>query len=90
MSSLLVFNRIYRLETQSGIFDPSCKLAPHYLSTVHPPPPPGASGWSGIGSYTPETLGHSIFYSVFGQIPNLQNCFTTPNKNLGGEGASDR
>jgi hypothetical protein len=23
---------------------------------------------------------------VFDQIPNLQNCFTTPNKNLGGEG----
>jgi hypothetical protein len=27
---------------------------------------------------------------VFDQIPNLQNCCTTPNKNLGGEGASDR
>jgi hypothetical protein len=24
------------------------------------------------------------------QIQNLQNCYTTPNKNLGGEGASDR
>jgi hypothetical protein len=23
---------------------------------------------------------------VFDQIPNLQHCFTTPNKNLGGEG----
>jgi hypothetical protein len=29
-------------------------------------------------------------YPVFDQIPNLQNCFTTPNKNLGGDGASDK
>ncbi len=27
---------------------------------------------------------------VLGQIPNLQNYFTTSNKNLGEEGASDR
>jgi hypothetical protein len=31
-----------------------------------------------------------FIYCVFDQIPNIQNCFTTPNKNLGGEGASDR
>jgi hypothetical protein len=29
-------------------------------------------------------------HSVSDQIQNLQNCFTIPNKNLGGEGASDR
>ncbi len=29
-------------------------------------------------------------YTVIVQILNLQNCFSTPNKNLGGEGASDR
>jgi hypothetical protein len=31
-----------------------------------------------------------VIHWVFDQIPNLQNFFTTPNKNLGGEGASDR
>jgi hypothetical protein len=30
-----------------------------------------------------------VIHCVFDQIPNLQNCFTAPNKNLGGEGASD-
>jgi hypothetical protein len=27
-----------------------------------------------------------VIHNVFDQNPNLQNCFTTPNKNLGGEG----
>jgi hypothetical protein len=45
MLSLLVFNRVYRLDTVShiGIFDPSCELAPLYsynLLTGSPPPPP--------------------------------------------------
>ncbi len=31
-----------------------------------------------------------VNHCVFDQIPNLQNCFTTPNKILGREGASDR
>jgi hypothetical protein len=31
-----------------------------------------------------------VIQYVFDQVTNLQNCFTTPNKNLGGEGASDR
>jgi hypothetical protein len=31
-----------------------------------------------------------VIHCVFDQIQNLQNCFTTPSKNLGGEGASDR
>jgi hypothetical protein len=31
-----------------------------------------------------------VIHCVFDQIPNLQNRFTTLNKNLGGEGASDR
>jgi hypothetical protein len=30
-----------------------------------------------------------VKYCVSDQIQNLQNCYTTPNKNLGGEGASD-
>jgi hypothetical protein len=28
-----------------------------------------------------------VIHCIFDQIPNLQNCFTTPNKNLGGKGA---
>ncbi len=32
---------------------------------------------------------HILYKSVPDQIQNLQNCSTTPNKNLGGEGASD-
>ncbi len=31
-----------------------------------------------------------VSHYVSDQIQNLQNCFTAPNKNLGGEGASDR
>jgi hypothetical protein len=31
-----------------------------------------------------------VIHCVFDQIPNLQNCFITANKNLGGEGASER
>jgi hypothetical protein len=27
-----------------------------------------------------------VIHCVYDQIPNLQNCVTTPNKNLGGEG----
>jgi hypothetical protein len=27
-----------------------------------------------------------VIHRVFDQIPNLENCFTTLNKNLGGEG----
>jgi hypothetical protein len=29
-----------------------------------------------------------VIQCIFDQIPNLQNCFTTPDKNLGGEGAA--
>jgi hypothetical protein len=31
-----------------------------------------------------------VIHCVFDQIPNLQNCFTTLNKNLEGDVASDR
>jgi hypothetical protein len=30
-----------------------------------------------------ESIYRSYIRCVFDQIPNLQNCFTTPNKNLG-------
>jgi hypothetical protein len=42
MSSLLVFNKVHRLNIQSGhvgIFDLSCKLAPLYLLSSSPPAP---------------------------------------------------
>jgi hypothetical protein len=56
---------------------------------------------SGTGLYVSNKGGRGLGYvesiavihfitSVFDQILNLQNCFTTPNKNLGGEEASDR
>jgi hypothetical protein len=35
-------------------------------------------------------VGDHIMNSVSVEIQNPQNCLTTPNKNLGGEGASDR
>ncbi len=45
----------------------------------------------GVGSVCVESLySTGVIHRVFDQIPNLQNCFTTPNKNLEGEGASDR
>ncbi len=31
-----------------------------------------------------------VIHCVFNVIPNLQNCFITSNKKLGGEGASDK
>jgi hypothetical protein len=37
-----------------------------------------------------EHLQELYVHCIFDQIPNLQNCFTTINKNLGGDGASDR
>jgi hypothetical protein len=45
MSSLLVFNRVYRVEngdtvSHVGIFDPSCELAPSNLLTGSPTPSP--------------------------------------------------
>ncbi len=36
--------------------------------------------------YSVKDIHKTFIHCVFDQIPNLQNCFTTPNKNLGGEG----
>jgi hypothetical protein len=62
-----------------------------------PPPTPRVNKYRGVCIYTVCNRGGSgcvetsgVMHCVFDQIPNLQNCFTTPNKNLGGEGASDR
>jgi hypothetical protein len=94
MSSLLVFNRVYRLEIQSVMLvflTPLVKNCPSNLLTGSPPPLPpslceevqvyvfvtGGGRREGIGM-----CGEHIqeLYTVFEQIPNLQNCFTTPNK----------
>jgi hypothetical protein len=56
MSSLLVFNRVCRLEIQSVMLvffsTPSCELAPLYLlsSSVHLPPPPCVNEYRSIRS----------------------------------------
>jgi hypothetical protein len=105
MSSLLVFNTVYRLEIQSVMLLFSTALVnkrPSTFSHVHFPPPPlpcvnkyssihyiqCVTGGEMIGLCGEHILG--VIHYVFDQIQNLQNCFTTPNKNLGGEGASDR
>jgi hypothetical protein len=49
-----------------GIFDPSCKLLPLYLLYVESCCRPYFAG---------------VQHSVSDQIQNLQNCYTTPNKN---------
>jgi hypothetical protein len=75
MSPLLVFNRVYRLE----IYSQSC-------------------WYIGIQCVTGGGGGVLVMWRVqyiqelyeFDQVPNLQNCFITPNKNQGEEGASER
>ncbi len=82
------------------IFKPSCEQAPSDLFTGTPPPPPSfcdyVQGYEFIQCVTgrgdrvvwrPYT---GVIHCVFDQIPNLQNCFTTTNKKLEGEGASYR
>ncbi len=87
--------------SQSRYFRPllrtSAPLTSHWFTT-HPPPFPV---WisKGVCIYTVCNIGRDrdvwrsytgVIHCVFDQILNLKNCFTTPNKNLGGEGASDR
>jgi hypothetical protein len=105
MSSLLVFNRVYRLEIQSVllVFRPIfVNYCPSTFSQVHLPPPPlpCVNKYRSIQSIQCVTKGGGdrivwraytgVIHCVFDHIPNLENCFTTPNKNLGVEGASDR
>jgi hypothetical protein len=106
MSSLLVITRVYRLEIQSVMlvfFDPALCMCPSNLLSVSPLPIPlskvklqyieAVCGWEGVGwvlSCVGDHILQEFIHFVSDQIQNLQNCFTTPNKNLGGEGASDR
>jgi hypothetical protein len=80
--------------------------APLTFSLVHLPPPPlflceistgvwiysvqCVTGGGGIRLCGEHRAATGVIQCVFDQIPSLQNCFTTPNKNLGGEGTSDR
>jgi hypothetical protein len=99
MSSLLVFNRVCRLEIQSVMlvfFTQLCELLPFSLG--HLPPSPSlyrqcvvGKGWGGevLSCFEDHILQefNTLFLTRF---RTYKNCFTTPNKNLGGEGASDR
>ncbi len=85
-----LFNRFYRLEIHSlmvDIFDPACELLPPgtkeiYLCTVLLPLYTIPSLWPPPPSPPFSTKMYSIYSQVCGwQIQNLQNCFTTPNKN---------
>ncbi len=76
---------------------------PLTFSLVHLPPPLRnvkkvqniltVCSWEGLGGgvelcWRPYSAG--VYHSVSDQIQNLRNCYTTPNKNLGVEGATDR
>ncbi len=96
MSSLLVFNRVYRLESKDTvshvvIFDPllwtSAPLTSHWLSSpLHP------SLCTGVcilivcnrGAGRDQVVWRASAGVIHcDQIPNLRNCFTTPNIILG-------
>ncbi len=93
-----MFIRVYRMEIQSVIwyFRPSfVNSCPFNLlsGSTPPPPPPTDSVLLGGGGGCP--VGDHIYRSHTpcicpDQIQNIQNIQTTPNENLGGEGASDR
>ncbi len=104
MSSLLVFKWVYRLEewrySQSWLyFRPSFEnyCPSNLLSGSSPPPFPKSkysiqysdSAWLEGGGGGGGVLS-CIGSHVSDQIQNVQNCFTTPNKNLGWEGAADK
>ncbi len=44
------------------------------------------TGGGGIRDQVVWRASTGVVHCVFDQIPNLQNCFTTPNKNLEGRG----
>ena len=101
MSSLLVFIRVYRLEIQSVILVFSTQFFDLLSGSTLPPTHFPVSKYSiyrqcvaergcGVLSCVGDHILQGVLHSVSHQIQNLQNCFITPNKNLGGEGAPDR
>jgi hypothetical protein len=105
MSSLLGYNTVlYTGDTVQSVklvFSTQlCELwplQPSLLFTSHNTPPSQSQSivytesvcWEGVGGGGLSCVGDHILQE-FTQIQNLKNCLTTPNKNLGGEGASDR
>ncbi len=95
MSSLLMFNRVYRLEIQSVMLvfstpPVNCCPSTYLLSDLPHPFPPSQSkrtvhcvavgGGEGVELYCrPYYAGFQLPFSD--KIQNLQNCYTTPNKN---------
>ncbi len=95
MLSLLVFNRVYRLEIQSVMLVFSTRLVyccPSTFSLTYLPSQSkrtvytdSGSGCGGVGCGRALScvVDHILqeFNTVSNQIQNLQNCYTTPNKN---------
>ncbi len=93
MSSLLEFNRAHRLEIQSVMLVFSTPLVKYCLSnllTRSPPPLPCVNKHRAMYLYRGGGRGDrvvwraytGVIHCVFDQTLNVQNCFTTPNKNL--------
>ncbi len=85
--SLLVFNRFYRMERQSVMLVFAIwTIASITFSLVHPHPFPVCIYilCNLCGKHLQE------LYTVYLTRFQTSNCFTTPNKNLGEEGSSDR
>ncbi len=88
MSSLLVFNRVYRLEIQSVMLVFSTSLVNCCPSTFSPSLPPSESteftdnAWLwGRGGGGGVELCCRPYSAVSDQIQAIHNCSTTPNKN---------
>jgi hypothetical protein len=91
MSVLLVFNRVYRLEIQSVMLVFSTPLVTNTpLPSLQFTSPPYTVFNGGEVDRVVWRAYTGVIHCVFDQIPNLQNCFTTTNNNLGGEEASNR
>ncbi len=99
------FIKVYRLELHSVMLVFStqfCELLPPLtfsLVQLSTPPSPfpcpvskyQSTAYTGGGMLIPIGVGDHILQEFNNDhIENIQNCSTTPNKNLGGERASDR
>jgi hypothetical protein len=88
----VAFIRVYRQEIQSvifvGIFNQA--FAPLTFSLVQLPPPPFPVSKYSIYRRCVAGRGVGVLSPVGDHIlqENLKHCYTTPNKNLGGEGAA--
>jgi hypothetical protein len=103
MSSLLVFTVIefidWRYSQSCWYFRPTFLVCLSNLLSGSSPPSLSqrivyiVCGLEGVGGNVElcwRQYSAGVKHSFSDQIQNLQYCFTTPNKNLGEEGASDR